>query len=69
MNQDFSIEKSDWDKFVAEGLLEIGPMRNYFIFLDGDQLGDLLLKHPGIPEQRGYRSAGRVRITVERIED
>ncbi len=49
--------------------MEIGPQESYFIFLDGDYLGDLLSKHFGIPKEKGYRSAGRVRISVEVIDD
>lgn len=69
MTQEPSIEKAQWDKFVAQGELTIGPMEDYFIFLDGQYLGDLLSGHMGIPKQKGYRSAGRMRVTVERIGD
>lgn len=57
------------DKFVAEGLLEIGPAEKYFVFLDGEWLGHLLTKHFRVPEERGYKGLGQVRITVEKLED
>ncbi len=69
MDHDLHIEKAPREEFVAEGTLEIGPKESFFIFLDGDYLGDLLSKHLGIPKEKGYRSAGRVRISVEQIED
>ncbi len=56
-------------KFVAEGSLEIGPSAQYFVFLDGEYLGQRVLDHFGLPEERGYTGLGRVRITVERLEE
>lgn len=55
--------------FVAEGKLEVGPSKDYFTFLDGDHIGHLLLQHFGAREVPGYTDLGRVRITVERIEE
>ena len=55
-------------KFSIEGQLEIGPSEQYFIFLDGDWFGRLLLDHFGLPAERGYTNVGRVRITVESLE-
>ena len=69
MIEDLKIEKANWKEFVAEGLLEIGPKESYFIFLDGDFLSKLLLKHFDLPTEKGYTSAGRVRISVQRIEE
>jgi hypothetical protein len=55
--------------FVAEGLMEVGPSEKFFLFLDGEHLGQLLLHHFRLPEERGDTKIGRVRITVERLED
>lgn len=30
-------------RFVAEGTLEVGPQKDYFVFLDGEHLGSLLM--------------------------
>jgi hypothetical protein len=56
-------------KFVAEGRVEIGPTELYFTFLDGEYFGKLLLNHFGLPEEHGYTDLGRMRITVERLDD
>jgi len=56
-------------EFVAEGSMEVGPKEQFFVFLDGEHLGRLLLRHFGLPEQRGDTKLGRVRVTVERLED
>ncbi len=56
-------------EFVAEGSLEIGPSAQYFVFLDGEYLGQRMVDHFGLPEERGYTKLGRVRITVERLEE
>jgi hypothetical protein len=56
-------------EFVAEGRMEIGPAENYSSFLDGEYLGKLLLRHFGLPEERNYTDPGRVRVTVERLEE
>jgi len=57
------------DDFVAEGKLEVGPSERFFVFLDGDYLGQRLAEHFGIPEERGYTNFGHVRVTVERLEE
>lgn len=57
------------EAFVAEGKLEVGPKKEFFAFLDGEFLGKLLMEHFDAPEVPGYADLGRVRITVERIED
>jgi hypothetical protein len=54
---------------VAESKMEIGPAEHYFTFLGGEYLGQLLLKQFGLPEERNYTDLGRVRVTVERLED
>ena len=56
-------------KFVTEGLMEVGPSEKFFLFLDGEHLGHLLLHHFRLPEERGDTKIGRVRIAVERLED
>ncbi len=56
-------------EFVAEGSLEVGPSAQYFVFLDGEYLGQRMVAHFGLPEERGYTKLGRVRITVERLEE
>jgi hypothetical protein len=55
--------------FVAEGKMEIGPMEWYFVFLDGEFLGQRLLDHFGFLGERGSTDLGRVRVTVERLEE
>jgi hypothetical protein len=55
--------------FVAEGKMEIGPAEHYFTFLDGEYLGKLLLRHFGVPAERNYTDLGRMRVTVERLEE
>jgi hypothetical protein len=55
--------------FVGEGKLEVGPSKDYFAFMDGDFLGHLLLEHLGAAEETGCTDLGRVRVTVERIEE
>lgn len=57
------------DAFSVEGHLEIGPSEQYFVFLDGEWLGRLLLNHFDLPEERGYTSVGRVRVTFEPLEE
>ncbi len=56
------------ENFVTEGQMQIGPMESFFVFLDGEYLGQRLVRHFGLPEERGYTELGRVRITVERLE-
>lgn len=57
------------DEFVAEGWIEIGPSEKFFVFLDGEYLGQRLVDHFQLPEERGYTNLGRVRITVKRLEE
>ncbi len=59
----------DHSKFVAEGRLEVGPSAQYFVFLDGEYLGQHLMDHFRLPEERGYTRLGRVRVTVERLDE
>ena len=55
-------------EFVAEGELQVGPSEQFFVFLDGEHLGQRLSRHFRLPEERGYTDLGRVRVTVERME-
>jgi hypothetical protein len=57
------------EDFVVEGKMEVGPTEKYFVFLDGDYLGKLLIEHFDMPGEPGYCDLGRVRVTVERLED
>ena len=57
------------NKFVAEGKMAVDPPARYFVFLDGEYLGRRLVDHFGLPEERGYTYLGRIRITVERLDD
>jgi hypothetical protein len=59
------VERSD---FVAEGNVEIGPKEQFFIFLDGEYLGQLLVDHFNMPGESGYCDLGRVRVTVEKLD-
>ena len=49
--------------------MQLGPMEKYFLFLDGEYLGEQVLRYFGLPEERGYTDLGRVRVTVERLEE
>ncbi len=55
--------------FVAEGKMSLGPSARYFVFLEGEYLGQRLVDHFGLPEERGYTDLGGVRITVERLDE
>lgn len=56
-------------KFVREGIVEVGPKAQFFVFVDGDYLGELLSDHFGVDAETGYTSLGRLRFTVERLEE
>jgi len=56
--------------FKDEGVLEIGPRADFFIFFDGEYLGRILSDRAGIEPKAGeYTRLGRARITVEWLED
>ena len=56
--------------FSIEGLIELGPRADYFVFLDGDFLGRMLSQHAGIePKEGEYTRLGTARITVEWLGD
>lgn len=48
-----AIEK---DVFVKEGQGQVGPGEKYFVFVDGDYLGGLLIDHFGLPKSATTRS-------------
>ena len=33
------------DDFVAEGLVELGPRKDFFVFVDGEMFGQLLARY------------------------
>lgn len=55
--------------FVSEGKMEIGSKEQFFVFLDGQHLGQMLVEHFRLPGEPGYCDAGRVRVTVERLDE
>jgi len=56
--------------FVEEGVVEIGPRADHFVFLDGDFLGRVFARYAGMEPKVGeYTRLGRARITVEWLED
>jgi hypothetical protein len=56
------------ERFVREGIVELGPKEDFFAFVDGKHLGKLLRTHLGVDADPGYTSLGRLRVTVERLE-
>jgi hypothetical protein len=56
--------------FSTEGVVEIGPRADYFLFLDGEQMGRVFSHQAGVQPVPGeYTRLGRARITVEWLED
>ena len=55
-------------KFVAEGQMQVGPTEKFFVLLDGEYLGERLVRHFQLPEEKDYTNLGRVRITVEKLK-
>ncbi len=56
--------------FSVEGEVQIGPRADYFLFLDGEQIGKVFSHHAGVgPKQGEYTRLGRARIIVEWLED
>ena len=56
--------------FSVEGVVEIGSRADYFVFLDGKQLGKIFSQRLGErPESGEYTRPGRARITVEWLTD
>ncbi len=62
--------RQERDDFVAEGLVELGPRKDFFAFVDGEMFGRLLAQHSGVdPKANEYTPLGRARITVEWLEE
>ena len=58
------------DDFVAEGLVELGPRKDFFVFVDGEMFGQMLARHSEADPKAGeYTPLGRARITVEWLEE
>ncbi len=57
--------------FSVEGLVEVGPRADYFLFLDGNFLGRAFTQHAGVELKPPgeYTRLGRARITVEWLEE
>jgi hypothetical protein len=56
--------------FVVEGLIQIGPRNDFFLFVDGEMIGKLLTQRAGAaPRQGEYTKLGRARITVEWLDE
>ena len=56
--------------FVVEGLVEVGPRSDLLLFVDAEQIGYLFLQHSGVvPKENEYTPLGRVRVSVEWLED
>lgn len=56
--------------FTAEGKLEIGPQKDFFVFINGDFLGKELVEHFGLGKhEKGYEALHKVRITVEALRE
>jgi hypothetical protein len=57
------------EAYVVEGRLEIGPEELPLIFVEGEELGGLLLGRFPSSFDGSYYRFGRVRVTVERLEE
>jgi hypothetical protein len=55
------------EAYVVEGRLEIGPEELPLVFVEGEELGDLLLRRFPLSSDDGYYRLGRV--TVELLEE
>jgi hypothetical protein len=49
--------------------VDLGPKEDYFTSVDGGYLGKLSGTHLGGDAEPGYTSLGRLRVTVERVEE
>jgi hypothetical protein len=52
----------------GRGRCRSAPGDKYFVFLDGDYLGNLLVEHFRLPNGRDCTEVGPVRVTGERLE-
>ena len=57
------------EAYVVEGRLEIGPEELPLVFVEGEELGGLLLRRFPLSPDDDYYRLGRVRVTVERLEE
>jgi hypothetical protein len=57
------------EAYVVEGRLEIGPEELPLVFVEGEELGGLLLRRFQTSFDGDYYRIGRVRVTVERLEE
>lgn len=57
------------ERFVVEGRMQIGPTERFFTFVDGEILRELLVNHFRLPREPIYTDVGRVRVTVEMLEE
>jgi hypothetical protein len=55
--------------YVVEGGLAIGPEELPLAFVEGEELGGLLLGHFPASFDGEYHRLGRFRVTVERLEE
>ena len=56
--------------FSVEGIVEVGPQADFFMFLDGEQIGKLFSQRSGVETNPyEYTRLGRVQITAEWLED
>ena len=55
------------EAYVVEGRLEIGPEELPLVFVEGEELGGLLLRRFPLSPDDDY--SRRVRVTVERLEE
>lgn len=46
------------NEFVSEGQIEIGPSERFFVFLDGEYLGQAPFDYFGLPEERAAPTWG-----------
>ena len=55
--------------FVKEGQMWVGAGNKYLVLVRGDYLGGLLVGYFRLATERDYTDAGRVRATVEPLEE
>lgn len=55
-------------RFVIEGQAELGPDQ-FPLFVDGEAVGPMLIEHFRPPEVRQYHLLGRVRVTIELLNE
>lgn len=55
-------------KFVVEGRAELGPDQ-FPLFVEGEAVGPQMVEHFNPPIVRGYYRLGRVRVTIELLNE